>query len=212
MPQAVVTVKWDGELLSFFDSRGGLVARASGAYLDLTEAPWDDLCVVPANAINPSGPDGAMTLITATGDTDWPGCLLADAIGESCTVTGLQTNHRMLIGSDIHPHIHIVRHDVSDNAGACEFEARLRHLPLRGAASAWTAWIAGDTSAQPADGFGQTGLVTWTMADATYHFGISDRIHIQIRRSGLATGALVVESVDIHGQVGQLGSRREGSL
>lgn len=212
MPQTDVTVKWDGTSLSFFDARGGLVARASGGFLDLSTAPWDDLCVVPANAINPAGPDGAMTLISATGDTDWPGCLLADAIGESCTVTGLQTNHRMLIGTDIHPHARIVRHDATDNAGDCEFEARLRHLPLRGPASGWTAWIAGDTSNQPADGFGETGLVSWTMLDADYHFGISDRIHMQIRRSGLSTGDLVVESCDIHGQVGQLGSRREGVL
>jgi hypothetical protein len=212
VPLANVSVGWDGDSLSFYDGQGGCVARVAGGFLDLSEPRWDDLCVVPANGINPAGPDGAMTLITATGDTDWPGCLLADAIGESCTVTGLQTNHRMLLGTNIHPHIHIVRHDATDNTGDCEFEARLRHLPLRGPASAWTAWVAGSTDVQPANGYGQTGLVTWVMLDSDYHFGISDRIHMQIRRSGLSTGALVVESVDIHGQVGQIGSRREGAL
>jgi len=173
---------------------------------------WDDLCVITPSGINPIGPDGDMTVITATGDTDYPGCLLADAVGESCTITGLQVPHRYLLGTDIHPHIHVVRHDGIDNAGNVEFEARLRHLPLQGTASAWTGWTAGNTAEQPADGDNETGVITWAMADATYNFGISSIIHMQVRRSGLTTGAVILTSADLHGQVGQIGSRSEGAL
>lgn len=170
---------------------------------------WDDICTLSPTAVNPTGPDGSMTVITDP--AGYIGALQADAIGESCVVVW-QLDHRYQLGTDIHPHIHVVRNDGTDNAGDVEFEAKFRVVPLRGAAFAWTANIAGGTALQPADGADQSGIITWALSNATYNFGISDRIYAVIRRSGLATGSVAVDSLDVHGQLGQMGSTNEASL
>ena len=180
----------------------------------LVEDLWDDCSVLTATAINPSGPDGAMTIITAAPPA-YTGLMQADAIGESCTVCW-QINHKYKMGTDVKPHIHIVRNDGADNTGDCSFEAKFRYLPLRGTASAWTDWVAGDTTLQPATGADETGLISWSLANATYSFGISGRIMAIIKRVGVGggseTGSLAVDSTDLHIQQGQYGSQQEGSL
>lgn len=183
---------------------------ADVAHRGITETDlWDDCCVVPPAGINPAGPDGTMTVITDA--AGYLGCLQADAVGESCVVN-LQLNHKYQVGTDIHPHIHIVRNDGSDNTGTCEFQADFRHLPLQGTASAWTGLIDGITTLQPADGADKTGLVEWELADATYHFGVSDIIVMIVRRKALATGSIALTSADMHIKQGQFGSRQEGAL
>jgi hypothetical protein len=168
---------------------------------------WDDCSVIPPGAINPSGPDGSMTVITDP--ASYLGCLLADAVGESCQFQ-LQIGHMHAPGTDVHPHIHIVRVGATDNTGDCEFQLNARVIPLRGAAFAWTGNVAGGTAVQPADGANQSGLVTWSLADATYNFGPSDIILCVVRRSGLATGAIALTSADLHIQKGPFGTVNEG--
>src|SRR5574343_642666 len=155
---------------------------------------WEDCSVISPSAINPTGPDGSMTVITDA--AGYLGALLSDAVGESCTFQ-LQISHQHAPGTDIKPHIHIVRCDGADNTGNCEFEANFRVLPLKGAAFAWTGNVAGSTTLQPADGADQTGLISWTLANSTYNFGPSDNILCVVRRSGTTTGALALTSADL---------------
>lgn len=133
------------------------------------------------------------------------------SVGQSSTGV-FQLNHKYQIGTDIHPHIHVVRNDGTDNTGNVEFEAKFRVLPLRGTASAWTAFIAGDTTLQPTDGANQTGIISWSLPFSTYNFNISSQIIMVLRRSGVTTGSIAVGSHDIHGQHAQNGSPYEGSL
>ena len=168
---------------------------------------WEDCSVISPSAINPTGPDGSMTVITNA--AGYLGCLLSDAVGESCTFQ-LQISHQHAPGTDVHPHIHIVRCDGSDNTGNCEFELNARVIPLKGAAFAWTGNVAGATTSQPADGANQSGLITWSLANSTYNFGPSDIILCVVRRSGTTTGAIALTSADLHIQKGPFGTVNEG--
>jgi hypothetical protein len=170
---------------------------------------WDDLSVISPQGVNPTGPDSAATVILT--ESDYYGCLQFDAIGESAAVV-FQLPHMYKIGTDIKPHIHVVRNDGSDNVGNVEFEAKFRVVPLRGTAFAWTAYSDGNISVQPADGAGKSGIISWTLANSTYSFGISDQIIMILRRKGLTTGSVALTSADVHGQKGQLGSVNEASL
>ena len=175
----------------------------------LENSLWDDLQVTPPAGINPTGGASAMTVIADA--NGYLGCLQADAVNETCVVN-FQIPHTYQIGTDIHPHIHVVRNDGADNTGTVEFTARFRHIPLQGDAGAWVSGGAGATSIQPADGANKTGLIYWVLSDATYHIGISDIIICDITRSGVTTGSVAITSADIHGQLGQAGSRQEGVL
>jgi hypothetical protein len=168
---------------------------------------WDDCSVISPSAINPVGPDGAMTVINDA--AGYYGALLSDAVGESCTFQ-LQVGHQHAVGTDVHPHIHVVRCDATDNTGNCEFELNARVIPLKGDAFAWTGNVAGATTSQPADGADKSGLVTWVLADATYHFGPSDIILCVVRRSGTTTGAIALTSADLHIRKGPFGTVNEG--
>lgn len=191
------------------------VCEAANVWTPYTlDGVWDDASTLTPAAINPIGPDGNMTVIDAAPPA-YIGLLQADATGESCVVSW-QLNHRYKLGTDIKPHIHIVRNDGAANTGTCSFEAKFRHLPLRGTASAWTNFEAGDQTLKPADGADKSGLIAWTLADATYHFSISDIVLAVIKRvnvgGGGETGSLAVASSDIHTQTGRFGSVGEGSL
>jgi hypothetical protein len=168
---------------------------------------WEDCSVISPSAINPTGPDGSMTVITDP--ASYIGALLSDAVGESCQFQ-LQVSHQHAPGTDVKPHIHIVRCDASDNTGNCEFEAKFRVLPVKGAAFAWTSNVAGSTALQPADGADNTGLISWTLANSTYNFGPSDNILCVVRRSGTTTGAIALTSADLHIQKGPFGTVNEG--
>lgn len=170
---------------------------------------WDDLNVIPAAGINPNGPDNPATVINDP--AGYFGCLQFDAIGESSFVA-FQIPHTYLLGTDIHPHIHVVRNDAVDNTGDVEFTANFRVLQLIGNVFAWTGMTAGDKTLQPVNGADKTGLIEWELSNAVYNFNISYIILMAIRRSGLATGSVAVTSADIHGQKGQFGSVNEGSL
>ncbi len=171
---------------------------------------WEDGCVIPPSAINPTGPSGSMSVITST--EGYTGCLQADAVGESMTVN-FQIPHSYMSDTNVHPHIHVVRNDGADNTGKVEFTARFRHCPLHGTAGAWSADIAGSTGdAHPADGAGETGLVSWVLASTDYSFGISDVICCIVQRSGLETGSVVITSADLHVQKAQYGSIEEATL
>lgn len=178
-------------------------------HIPFTDSLWDDLTVIPPSAINPNGPDGSMSVITDA--ADYLGCLQADAVGESCVVV-FQLPHTYQIGTDVKPHIHVVRNDGSDNIGNVEFEAKFRVIPLRGTAFAWTAYSDGDTGVQPDDGAGKSGIIRWTLANSTYNFGISDQIIMVVKRKALTTGSVAITSADVHGQKGQYGSTSEASL
>ena len=178
-------------------------------HMPFTDSLWDDLCVISPQGVNPNGPDGSATVITDA--NDYLGCLQFDAIGESAVVA-FQLPHSYQIGTDVKPHIHVVRNDATDNTGNVEFEAKFRVVPLRGAAFAWTAYSDGDVGVQPADGAGQSGIIRWTLANSTYSFGISDQIIMVIRRKALTTGSVALTSADVHGQKGQYGSTNEASL
>jgi len=170
---------------------------------------WDDLCVIPPAGVNPIGGLSPATVITDA--AGYLGCLQFDAIGETATVV-FQLPHKYMIGTDIHPHIHVVRNDATDNTGNVEFEANFRVLPLRGDAFAWSGMSDGSVTLQPADGAGKTGIIGWSLSNATYNFGISDCIIMVITRKATTTGSIALSSADVHGQIGQLGSRTEGAL
>ena len=191
-----------GDALS---ASGGLTASTFA----LTTGVWDDLCVIPPAGINPVGPDGSMTVISD--GADYLGCIQADASNESCVIN-FQIPHGYQAGTDVKPHIHVVRNDGADNIGNVEFEARFRHCPLHGTAGAWSGYGNGGITEQPADGAGKTGIIEWTLADATYHFGISDIIICHIRRNGTTTGSVAITSADLHGTRVRLGSASEGAI
>ena len=177
--------------------------------LVLSTGVWDDLCVIPPYAINPVGPDGSMTVITS--GTGYLGCIQADAINESCVVN-FQIPHGYQRGTDVKPHLHVVRNDGADNTGNVEFEARFLVCPVIGAAGSWSAYSNGNTSQQPADGAGQAGIIQWTLANSTYAFNISNVIICHIRRSGTTTGSVAITSADLHGKRVRFGSTFESEL
>jgi hypothetical protein len=186
------------------------MANPALAHRGITEQGlWDDLCVIPPFAINPTGPAGSMTVITDA--AGYLGCLQADAVNEGMVVN-FQVPHRYLLGTDLKPHIHVVRNDGADNIGNVEFDAVFRVIPLNGTAGAWTVAANGATTEQPVDGADKSGTISWTLANATYNFNISDVIVCYVRRSGITTGSVAITSADLHGQIGQIGSRLEGSL
>lgn len=191
------------------NERGVGVLVAHVQHAGFPRGVWDDICTLSPSAVNPTGPDGSMTVINDP--AGYIGALQADAIGESCSVVW-QLDHRYMMGTDVKPHIHVVRNDATDNTGDVEFEAKSRVIPLRGTAFAWTGNVAGTLTLQPEDGADKSGIISWTLSNATYNFGISDRIYAVIRRSGLTTGSVAVDSCDVHGQIGQPGSTQEGSL
>lgn len=161
-------------------------------------AVWEDCSVIPPTAINPTGPDGSMTVITDA--AGYLGCLLADANGETCLVPS-QVSHGWKKGTDLEPHIHIVRDDPSNNTGPCNFTARWRHFPLQGTVSAWSAWEPCDTTNQPAAGRNETGLVGIVIPGTTPGLGVSSQFQVQFRRGspgGGNTGDIVVTSGDLH--------------
>jgi len=166
---------------------------------------WDDL-VSPAGAINPLGADGQMTEITDA--ADYIGCLQADAVGETAVIQW-QLSHSTRDNTDMHPHIHFLKNDVSDNTGTVLFEAKFRHCPLTGACGAWTAFSAGTPELVAGDTAGAQGLVEWILADSTYNFGISDVILMQVKRTGGTSGSVAVCTADLHFQKDTLGSRTE---
>jgi hypothetical protein len=175
---------------------------------------WNDCSVISPNAVNPVGPDGNMTIITDAPPA-YTGCLQADATGESCEVEW-QISHAYLLGTDIVPHIHVVRNDSTNNTGTVGFQAKFRHLPMHGTSSTWTDWVDGDQTNAPADGADKTGMIEWAMASSVYTFGISDVILAIVKRvnvgAGGETGSIAVHSVDLHIQQGQFGSRSEEGL
>ena len=94
---------------------------------------WDDLCIVLPFAINPTGPDGSMTIVTDP--AGYIGALASTAVGHSCVVS-FQLPHTYQVGTDIHPHIHVVRNDATDNTGNVEFEAKFRVTGQEGSRTA----------------------------------------------------------------------------
>lgn len=185
---------------------------ASGSYYltpGFQPGLWDDISLVPATGVNPNGPDAPATVIIDP--AGYFGALQFDAIGESAAVI-FQLPHTYQLGTDIRPHIHIVRNDAADNTGDCEFTANFRVVPLIGTAFAWTGMVAGDVTLQPADGANNSGIIEWTLLDATYSFNISYLVLMTIRRSGLATKSLAMLSCDIHGRKAQFGSTTEGAI
>jgi hypothetical protein len=166
---------------------------------------WDDQISV-AGAINPIGPDGQMTVITD--GADYIGCLLADAAGETAVIQ-FQLPHGYADNTDVKPHIHWLVTG-ADVTGTTDFQAKFRHCPLSGTCSAWTAFASGTVIFEPADVDGATGLTAWTLADATYNFGISDVILMQFKLNTTSVTSSVVCSADIHIQKSANGSRQEG--
>lgn len=184
---------------------------AAGIYAQTTVAPnyptgpvWDDLVSV-AGAINPIGAAGQMTV--DSDETAFIGCLIADAANETAVVQ-FQLSHGTADDTSIKPHIHWLVTG-ADVTGSAVFEANFRHCPLSGTCSAWSGWSDGTVAIEPADSEAATGLTAWTLADATYNFGISDIIVMQFRLKSLTVTATRICSVDVHFQKSANGSRQE---
>lgn len=166
---------------------------------------WDDLVTV-AGAINPLGADGQATVITDP--ASYIGCLEFDAAGETA-VAQFQLSHTTKDNTDIKPHVHWLVSG-GDVTGSAVFEAKFKVCPLHGTCTAWTAFSAGSVELEPADAEGGAGITLWTLADATYNFGISDLVLMQFKLTGTTVTDAVVCSVDTHYQKGPFGSRFEG--
>lgn len=186
---------------------GGNPPTLEIAPFTLSASVWDDL-VVPAVAVNPNGPDGSMTAITD--GTGYLACLQADATGETLTAQ-FQVSHSMKAGSNLHPHVHYVKNDETDNVGTVTFQANYRHCPLTGTCGAWSGWTAGTATIVPADVADATGLFEWEIPWATYNFDISSLLLITIKRTAGTTGSVAVCSVDLHWERDSLGSTSEGA-
>lgn len=170
---------------------------------------WDDL-VMPAISVNPTGITSAATAITDA--AGWLGCWLFVNTGTPTVVFQFQLSHGTRLGVDLRPHIHWVKDSVTDVTGTVVWEANFRHCPLNGVASAWTGFSAGTLVLDPGDTRNKGALTAWALADATYHFGISDIIEMVIQRNGGTSGDAVILSGDIHYQIDRVGSRNEASL
>jgi hypothetical protein len=174
-----------------------------------TAGAWDDL-VIPAVSVNPVGLPSPMTQITDP--TGWLGCLLAAAAGTPTCVFQFQLSHSTQLGQDLSAHIHWVKDDALDVAGTVVWEADFRHLPLNGAASAWSGYSAGTLVLDPGDVRNKAAVTSWTLSNATYNFGISDILVMVLRRNGGTSGDAVVISGDVHYKKVRLGSLHETSL
>jgi len=167
---------------------------------------WDDLVTV-AGAVNPLGADGQASVNNDA--AVFIGCLEFDAVGETA-VAQFQLPHAMKANQDIKPHIHWAVSG-ADVTGTSTFQAKFRHCPLSGTCSAWTEWANGTVEIEPLDVEASTGLTDWTMADATYNFGISDVILMQFKLTATTVTDSMVCSVDIHLKRDALGSLLETS-
>jgi hypothetical protein len=167
---------------------------------------WDDLVTV-AGAVNPLGADGQATVNNDA--AAYIGCLEFDAPNETA-VAQFQLSHTTMDNTDIKPHIHWLVSGV-DVTGSAVFEANFRHCPVAGTCSAWTGFSAGTVTVEPADVEGGAGKTGWTLADATYNFGFSDVILMQVRLSSLTVTDAIMCSADIHFQKGPFGSRSESA-
>lgn len=167
---------------------------------------WDDLVTV-AGATNPLGADGQATI--NNDGAVFIGCLEFDAAGETA-VAQFQLPHAMKANQDIRPHVHWAASG-SDVTGSSVFAAKFRHCPLSGTCTAWTDWENGTVSIEPADAEGGTGLTSWTLADSTYNFGISDLVLMQFKLVSTTITDSIVCSVDTHLKRDALGSANETS-
>jgi hypothetical protein len=174
-----------------------------------TAGAWDDI-VIPAVSVNPIGAPSAMAPITDS--AGWLGCLLAPAAGTPTAAFSFQLPHAIKLGEDLKFHIHWVKDDAADVTGTVVWEAKFRHLPLQGTASSWTSFSAGTLIIDPSDTRNKSALTSWTLANATYSFGISDIIAVQLQRNGGTSGDAVLLSADIHAKRVRLGSINETSL
>jgi hypothetical protein len=151
------------------------------------------------------GADGQATVISD--GASYLGCLEFDAGGETAVVQW-QLSHGTKPDTDLRPHLHWLVSG-ADVTGSAVFQAKLKHCPLWGTCTAWTEWANGTIELEPADVEGGTGLTAWTMADATYSFGISDLVLMQVKLASLTVTDAIVCSADVHFQRNAFGSVRE---
>ena len=166
---------------------------------------WDDV-VMPPTAINPIGPDGAM----AEDTTDILGSYIAAAAGTPSCVALFQIPHTYAIGTTLHFHVHWVKNDDADNAGAVIWEAKWRISPLNSAMGAYNDYAAGTLTVDPADIRYHHAKTVWEIPATGV--SLSTIIAISLRRNGGTSGSVNLIGLDIHIQKAQHGSAIEYSL
>jgi hypothetical protein len=165
---------------------------------------WADAVTV-AGATNPLGADGQATVNNDA--AKYIGCLEFDAAGETA-VAQFQLPHSLKDATDVKPHVHWYVSG-ADVTGSSVFAAKFRHCPLAATCGAWTDWANGTVATEPADEEGGTGMTYWTMADATYNFGISDVILMQFKLGSTTVTDSMVCTVDAHFKGDAFGSLNE---
>ena len=167
---------------------------------------WDDAVTV-AGGINPLGADGQATINNDA--AAFIVCLEFDATGETA-VAQFQLSHGIMDGTDVHPHLHWAVSG-ADVTGSATFEAKFRNCHLNAACSAWTDWVAGTIAMEPADAEASSGLTTWTLADSTYAFDISDVLLMQFKLTATTVTDAMVCSADAHFKRNAFGTLSETS-
>jgi hypothetical protein len=185
-----------------------MTTRTGGMYsapFDGIEGLWDD-CIMPVTAINPTGPDGSMTVDTTT----FIGSLVASATGTPSCFAIFQLPHRYKPGTDLSLHIHWIKNDATDNAGTVPWEAKWALSPIGVAIGSYAGYAAGTHLVDPGDVRYVHGITDWDISGAT--LGISSIICVVVRRNGGTSGVAQILGMDIHYQQGQHGSYNEASL
>lgn len=167
---------------------------------------WDD-SLMPVTAINPTGPDGAMTVDI----TDILGALIAGQSSTPSCFAIFQLPHTYKVGTAVVLHIHWLKNDATDNTGTVVWEAKWRTSPIGAVAdAAYTAYAAGTESVATGDVKLKHGITSWTIPATGLN--ISSIIPVVVRRNGGTSGDAEIIGIDVHYQKGQQGSTNETSL
>lgn len=166
---------------------------------------WEDV-VMPPTAVNPSGPDTAMTVDLA----DIFGALVASTVGTPTCVALFQIPHAYKPGTALSFHIHWVKNDGSDNAGTVPWLAKWRISPINAVMGAYTEFASGTEVVATGDVRYHHGITSWEIPATS--IGISTIIAVMVRRNGGTSGDAAIIGMDIHYRRGQQGSYAETSL
>jgi len=203
----IVPYSTDAQAVSGVDTASAVTPASLTARLnaDLV-GKWDDV-LMPVTAINPSGPDGTMTVDT----TEIFGSLVASVVGTPSCCALFQLNHQYQVGTALSLHVHYVKNDGADNAGTVPFEAKWIVIPIGATVTTtYSNYAAGTIMVDPGDTKLKHGIQSWVIPATG--LDISSIIAVVIRRNGGTSGQANLLGADVHYQKGQQGSTNESSL
>lgn len=171
---------------------------------------WDDL-TGPVASLNPTGPDGAMSVSAVDG------LLEAPNTGNASCFASFQLSHQYKEGTDVNLHLHCYKETgtpAAADALAIGWEYRHKWIAVGGAAPADDGWVADwtamtEVTGAPCNAIRKSGIYSVQLS-GTGHV-ISDRLIVAIRRNvaDAYNGVVRLEFVDLHYQKDATGSAAE---